>query len=95
MLLVHKIDGALFSQITVSQKDMMHLRGQGGVDREFFWNMVFCVYLIEGSQGYHQLFTESKNIAPSRSYGHLKIVATVQLQYARDFKLRFTENLNF
>ena len=48
--------------------DPWPLRGQGGgVDREFFWNIVFCVYLIEGSQGYHQLFTESKNIAPSPS----------------------------
>ena len=44
--------------------------------------MVFCVFLIEDTLGCHQQLTESKNIVPSRSYGHLKLGATLQLQYA-------------
>ena len=60
------------------------LRGPGGVQNFLISKSVFCVFLIEYSQGYHQKLTESKNIVPSQSYGIFKLGATVQLHYARN-----------
>ena len=53
------------------------LRGPGGSSSGRSWKSILWCFLKEESDTYQLLFTSSKNIDPSQSYGQLKVSAYV------------------